>query len=74
MPIARQQPGFKEGWLLLDNHTGKGLVILLWETEIDLKAGEANHLLQQQIAQMAQACVSTPLRELFEVNVQPNAH
>jgi hypothetical protein len=71
MPAARQQPGFKGSWLLLDRHTGKGLAILLWETETDLRAGEANFLLQQQIAQVAQTFVSTPLRELFEVSVQP---
>lgn len=71
LPTAKQQSGFKGSWLLLDRHTGKGLAILLWETETDLRAGEANHLLQQQIAQMAQTFVSTPLRELFEVSVQP---
>ena len=70
MPTARQQPGFKGAWLLLDRHTGKGLAILLWETETDLRAGETNHYLQQQIAQLAQTFVSTPLREVFEVSVQ----
>jgi hypothetical protein len=68
---ARQQSGFKGGWLLMDRHTGKGLAIFLWKTETDLRAGEANSFLQQQLAQMAQTFVSTPLRELFEVSVQP---
>jgi hypothetical protein len=70
MPAARQQQGFKGGWLLLDYHTGKGLAVLLWETETDLKTAEANHLLQQQIAQVAQTFVSTPVREIYEVSVQ----
>jgi hypothetical protein len=70
LPAAQQQAGFKGGWLLLDRHTGRGLAILLWETETDLRAGEANHLLQQQLAQVVQTFVSTPLRELFEVTVQ----
>jgi hypothetical protein len=74
LPAVRQQSGFKGSWLLVDRHTGKGLAILLWETETDLRAGEANHLLQQQIAQMARTFVSTPLRELFEVAVQPASH
>ncbi len=34
IPAARQQQGFKGGWLLMDRHTGKGVVILLWETKV----------------------------------------
>jgi hypothetical protein len=69
LPAAQQQPGFNGGWLLVDRYTGKGLAILLWETETDLKRGEANHLVQQQIAQIAQNFVATPVRELYEVSV-----
>lgn len=71
LPIARQQSGFKGGWLLLDRHTGKGLAILLWQAETDLRAGEANPLLQQQMGHLAQTFVGTPWRECFEVAVQP---
>jgi hypothetical protein len=69
MPAAQQQPGFNGGWLLVDRHTGKSLAILLWETETDLKTGEANHLLQQQIAQVARTFVGTPVREVYEVSL-----
>ncbi|GAC1386189.1 MAG: hypothetical protein NVS4B7_11980 [Ktedonobacteraceae bacterium] len=49
VPAAKQQPGFK-GVLLLNNHTtGKGIAILLWETEADLKASEASSYLREQL-------------------------
>ena len=40
LPQLRQQPGFKNWYLLLDRQTGKGISITVWETEAALRASE----------------------------------
>jgi heme-degrading monooxygenase HmoA len=52
-PQAKQQPGFKNFYLLTDQATGISIVITLWETESDLKASETGGFLREQIARVA---------------------
>lgn len=70
VPAAKQQKGFKGGLLLTDRNTGKGLSIALWETEADMRAGEASGYYQQQLAKFKDIFGAPPVREQYEVSVQ----
>jgi heme-degrading monooxygenase HmoA len=70
MPVSKQQQGFKGAFLLTDPNTGKGVSITLWETEADMRAGEASGYYQEQIAKFAQVFAGPPTREGYEVSVQ----
>ena len=70
IPAAKQQQGFKGALLLTDSNTGKAYSITRWETEADMKAGEASGYYQEQIAKFGHILTSTPTIEGFEVSVQ----
>jgi heme-degrading monooxygenase HmoA len=70
MPVSKQQQGFKGAFLLTDPNTGKGVSITFWETEADMRAGEASGYYQEQIAKFAQVFAGPPTREGYEVSVQ----
>ena len=69
MPTAKEQKGFKGGILLTDPHTNKIISISLWETEADMKAGEASGYLQQQVGKVAPTLAAPSVREAYEVSV-----
>ena len=69
-PAAKQQKGFKGALLLTDPNTGKGISVTLWETEADLKAGEASGYYQEQIAKFGAVFAAPPAREAYEVSLQ----
>jgi hypothetical protein len=71
VPTVRRLSGFKGSLWLVDNYTGKSLILLFWETEAELKAGEINEVFQQQFRQIASSFVGTPMRETYRVEVQP---
>ena len=70
VPTAKQQRGFKALLNLSDRTTGKGLSIVLWETEADMKAGEASGYYQQQLAKFKDLFATPPVKEHYEVAVQ----
>ncbi len=70
VPTAKQQRGFKALLNLSDRTTGKGLSIVLWETEADMKAGEASGYYQQQLAKFKDLFAAPPVKEHYEVAVQ----
>ena len=67
---AKPQKGFKDGWLLFDPNTSKGISISLWETEGDLKAFETADVYKQQLAKVAGFLAARPVAEHYEVNAQ----
>ena len=67
---ARKQKGFKGAQLLTDSTTGKAYSITQWETEADMKAGEASGYYQEQINKFGQLLKSTPTREGLKVSIQ----
>ncbi|MBA7605438.1 hypothetical protein ES703_12569 [subsurface metagenome] len=69
-PAAKQQQGFKGILSLADRNTGKGISITMWETEADMKAGEASGYLQEQIAKFSAIFAAPPTTEHYEVIVQ----
>ncbi len=70
LPAAQQQPGFKGVLQLVDRSNNKSIGITLWETEDDMKAGEASGYYQQQIAKVAPLLTAQPVRETYEVSMR----
>ena len=70
-PACKQQKGFKGLYLLHDRKTAKGITITLWDTEADLTAGEKCGFYQQQVAKFKDVLDTPPVREIYEVSVQP---
>lgn len=70
IPTVQQWKGFKGGIWLADRESGKGMGVVVWETEEDLRAsGEAARSLREQIAQ-AGGAVASPTWEEYEVIAQ----
>jgi heme-degrading monooxygenase HmoA len=69
VPAVQQQKGFKGISLLVDRNTGKGMSIVLWETEADMTAGEVSGFLREQIAKMAPTFAAPPITKHCEVSV-----
>ena len=70
VPAAKQQKGFRGVYGLSDRSTGKSISIVLWETEADMKAGEASGYYQQQLAKFKDLFAAPPVREQYEVTTQ----
>jgi len=70
VPAAKEQKGFKGIFALTDTDTNKAISIALWETEADMKAGEASGYLNEQIAKVAPTFAGPPTTERYEVSVQ----
>ena len=70
MPAIRQQAGLKGFFGLQDRGTGKAMLITLFETEADMKAGANSGFIQQQAAKIAHLLAGTPVVEFYEVAFQ----
>ena len=71
VPAAKQQKGYKGVYLLTERKMGKGISITLWEAEADMTAGESSGFYQQQVAKFKDLFGAPPVREAYEVSVQP---
>jgi heme-degrading monooxygenase HmoA len=71
VPAADQQRGHKGHYLLTDRKNSKGISISLWETEADMATGESSGHYQQQLAKFKDLFAAPPVREAYEVSVQP---
>ncbi len=67
-PAYKQDQGFKGALLLTDPNTGKGISILLWETEADMRAGEASS--EERRRRVGETLIEPPVTEHYEVSVQ----
>ena len=63
--------GHKGHHLLTDRSNGKVISISLWETEANMMAGESSGHYQQQLAKFKDLFAAPPVREAYEVSVQP---
>jgi heme-degrading monooxygenase HmoA len=68
-PTSRQQKGFKGIIQMTDPNTGKTLSITLWETEADMKAGEASDYYKQQFAKLAPFDAIQPVKVDYKINL-----
>lgn len=75
LPTSRQQHGFHGGLVLADPASGKTVLISLWESEADLRAGESNGYYVEQISKLAGVGLfaGPPVRETFEVKLEIGA-
>ena len=71
VPAAKSQKGFSGAYLLSDPKTGKGISITLWDSEKDATAGEQSGYYQEQLGKFKDIFTAPPVREGYEVVVQP---
>ena len=71
VPAAKEQKGHKGHYLLSDRKSGKSISISLWETEADMTATKTSGHYQQQLAKFKDIFAAPPVREDYEVSVQP---
>jgi len=69
IPAIKQQRGLISFTDLMDRSTGKVMVVTLFETEADMKAGMSSGFVQQQLAKLAPLLAGTPVTEFYEVLV-----
>jgi len=71
VPAANQQMGHKSHYLLTDRKNAKAISISIWETEADMAAGESSGHYLQQLAKFKDIFAAPPVREAYEVSIQP---
>ncbi len=69
-PVVRQQSGLKSFLALQDSSTGKAMLISIFETEANAKAGVSSGFVQQQSAKIASLLAGAPVVEFYEVAAQ----
>lgn len=70
LPALKKQKGFKNLFFLMNRSMAKGIVIGLWDTEADMKAGESSGFYREQVAKVAPLLAGAPTMEHYEVSVQ----
>jgi heme-degrading monooxygenase HmoA len=71
LPAVQQQQGFNSFVALQDPTTGKAMLITLFETEADAKAGAVSGgFVAQQASKIAAFVAEAPTVEFFEVAAQ----
>ena len=71
VPAGKEQKGHKGHYLFTDRKNGKGISISIWETETDMTVGESSGHYQAQLAKFKDIFAAPPVRENYEVSVQP---
>jgi heme-degrading monooxygenase HmoA len=66
LPSLSQERGFKGIYVMKDHAQNKVVALVLWETEADASASEANYL-RERLPKMAPLLVSPPTFETLEV-------
>jgi len=71
VPSLKTQKGFIKTFLLVNNKTGEGVAIGLWDTEDDVLASEKNLFYQEQLIKFL-GLLSDPtyIREGYEVKIE----
>jgi heme-degrading monooxygenase HmoA len=70
LPAAKKQKGFKGLFHLTNRNTSKGMVIVLWNTEADMTAGESSGYYREQVAKLVPLLAGPPTMEHYEVSVK----
>lgn len=68
VPVAKQQEGFKGARLITDRATNNSMVISMWDSEEDIRAGENSGYYRAQIARREHLFAETPTREYFDIS------
>jgi len=70
VPVLKNQKGFKNQILLIQQETRKALSINIWETETDLKAFETGSQYSEVLGKLATVLAAQPDSEAYEVSIQ----
>ncbi len=70
LPAAKKQKGFKGLLHMGDRQTGRGMVVVMWDTEADMIAGETSGFYREQVAKVMPLLTGTATMEHYEVTVQ----
>lgn len=70
LPAAKKQKGFKGLFFLVDRKTGKGMSIVMWNTETDMTAGESSGFYREQVAKVVPFVAGPTTMEHYEVSVK----
>jgi heme-degrading monooxygenase HmoA len=70
LPAAKKQKGFKGLFHLTNRNTSKGMVIVLWNTEADMTAGESSGYYREQVAKIVPLLAGAPTVDHYEVSVR----
>ena len=74
VPAAKVQKGFQGAYLMTDASSGKALSITVWESEVDMMAGESSSgYYQEQIAKFGGLFAGPPTTEHYELSVETSA-
>lgn len=73
LPLCRKKEGFKGGYFMSESKTGDSMAMTFWESEEDMKATEASHFFQEQVARFVPFYVKPPIRKAFDVAVREEA-
>ncbi|RRA98127.1 antibiotic biosynthesis monooxygenase family protein [Larkinella rosea] len=69
-PALRQQPGFLHGQLLANSATNQCMLLMIWETQADRQAADANRLLQTLLGHLQHYCIQPLVPADYELNAQ----
>lgn len=69
-PALKKLDGFKNGRMLTNSDTNKGLMVTLWESEDYRKAAETSGFLRDVLKQMSNYFAGPPTVDHYEVDVQ----
>lgn len=64
-----QQPGFANTRMLVDQSTGKGMMVTVWASEADLLASETNGFLKEQLIHLSQFFATPPTVDRYTISV-----
>lgn len=70
MPAARERPGFKGGYFLVDRENNRAIGLALYETKADVEALVTSRFYQENVAKFAAVFAAPPEREVYEVAMQ----
>ena len=70
MPETKSEKGYRGAYLLTDRKTGKGVSIILWDSEEDAIADEPSGLYPKQVDRYKEFFTAPPVREGYEVSFQ----
>jgi hypothetical protein len=73
LPLCRKKDGFKGGYFMSDSKTGESVAMTFWEREKDMKATEASHFFQEQVARFIPFYAKPPIRKAYDVAVREEA-
>ncbi len=66
-PGVKGQPGFVRSMLIVDNATGRGMSITVWQSEADALAYAANPMSSELVGLFTQYLSAPPTMEMYEL-------